>query len=165
MPFVHLEQSAPIVGLSDEVTYYLTVLLGALCSLGVLVAVLIFSSILYGIQIGQMDFGFTEDFLLSAWDRARRFPELATTMYWFRNQPGPFGSAGVPGLFIYGLTTFLPILIFGCLAAFWLLLIPFRIAVDLPPTTSPVLRVISVEAAVFLLCLVTSLLAGRFLLS
>jgi hypothetical protein len=143
-------------GLKDEAAYYLAVVRGgAYCAL-VLIGVLMLSSILYAVQVGQIDFGLSADFFRAAWDRALRFPEIASKLYWFRGQPGPFGWAGIPGLFLYGLSTFLPIIILSLLALFWLLLIPFRVAVNLP-TTSPVLRVISAETAVFVLCLTTSL--------
>jgi hypothetical protein len=149
--------------LKDEIRYYFAIIRGGMSCLCVLAIVLICSSILYGVQIGQMDFGFTESFFSNAWGRAIQFPELATTMYWFRGQPGPFGLAGIPGLFLYGLTTFLPVIILTCLAIFWLFLVPFRIAVNLPATTSPVVRVIFAEAAVFALCLTTSLFVGEVL--
>ena len=156
-----LKQDADWVGLRNEVSYYLAVLFGGFCCLGVLACVLICSSIFYGVQIGQMDFGLTESFFHNAWERAVRFPELATTLFWFRDQPGPFGWAGVPGMFIYGLTTFLPMIILSCLALLWLFLIPFRVAVNLPLTISPVVRVISAEAAVFAMCLVTRIFLSR----
>jgi hypothetical protein len=144
-------------GLKDEAAYYLAIVrAGVYCSL-VLIGVLMLSSILYAIQVGQIDFSLSADFFRAAWDRALRFPEIAYKLYWFRGQPGPFGWAGIPGLFLYGLSTFLPIIILSLLAIFWLLLIPFRVAVNLPTTTSPVLRVISAETAVFVLCLATSL--------
>jgi hypothetical protein len=160
--FSNLPEDDPWRRVKAEVIYYLAVVRGGFYCLLVLCAVLIFSSILYGVQIGQMDFGFTADFIRNAWDRVLKFPELATTMYWFRGQPGPFGWSGIPGLFLYGLTTFLPIIILSGLAAVWLLLIPFRIAVNLPVTTSPVMRVISAETAVFAMCIGISVVLGRF---
>lgn len=157
-----LPQDDPWRQLKTEVLYYLAILRGGFYCLLVLCAVLVCSSILYGVQIGQMDFGLTQDFVRNAWERALKFPELATTMYWFRGQPGPFGLAGIPGLFLYGLTTFLPIIILSVVAVVWLLLIPFRIAVNLPTATPPVVRVISAEAAVFAMCLIISSMFGRF---
>jgi hypothetical protein len=150
-------------GLKEEASYYFAVVRAGIYCLVVLVGVLIGSSILYGVQIGQLDFRFSIEFLHGAWERALRFPELARTPYWFRGQPGPFGLAGVPGLFLYGSTTFLPIILLSFFAALWLLLIPFRIAVNLPPTTSPTLRVVSAESAVFALCLITSFAASLLL--
>ncbi len=151
--------------LKGEISYYLAVLGGGAYSLAVLIGVLICSSILYGVQIGQMDFGLSQAFFQAVWDRIVRFPELAWTPYWFRDQPGPFGLPGIPGMLIYGMTTFLPIIILSCLAIIWLFLLPFRIAANLPPSTSPVVRVISSEVAVLAMCLVISLLVGRLLLS
>lgn len=160
--FAKLSQEDPWSRLRAEVFYYLAVLRGGLYCLLVLCAVLMCSSVLYGVQIGQMDFGLSHDFLRNVWERAVRFPELATTLYWFRDQPGPFGLAGIPGLFLYGLTTFLPIIILSAVAVVWLLLVPFRIAVNLPATTSPVVRVISAESAVFAMCLAIGFMFGRF---
>jgi hypothetical protein len=161
----HLNNSSQLEVIKYEITYYFAIIRGGLYSLFVLIAVLVISSICYGVQIGQMDFAFSEEFFRNAWDRIARFPEIAFTLYWFRDQPGPFGFAGIPGLLIYGLTTFLPIIILFFLAIIWLLLIPFRIAVNLPATTSPTVRVISAEAAVFAMCLTISLLIGRILIS
>jgi hypothetical protein len=163
--YSQMNQDDRWVRLETEAAYYFAVIRGGFYCLLVLSAVLICSSILYGVQIGQMNFEFTERFIQNAWDRAVRFPELASTMYWFRDQPGPFGLTGIPGLFLYGLTTFLPIIILSALAVIWLLLIPFRIAVNLPPATSPVVRVISAESAVFAMCIMTSLALGRFVLT
>ena len=163
--YAKLKDDDPWSSLRKEVTYYFAIIRGGLYCVTVLVGVLICSSILYGVQVGQMDFGLSAEFFRAAWDRTLRFPELASTPYWFRGQPGPFGLAGIPGLFLYGLTTFLPIIILFFLAVIWLFLIPFRIAVNLPQTTPPVLRVISAEAAVFAMCLVTGLAVGRILVS
>jgi hypothetical protein len=154
-------QPDPWVGLRGEISYYLAVIFGGLCCLVVLIVVLMCSSVLYGVQIGQMDFGLTQSFFYNAWDRIVRFTELPRTLYWFRGQPGPFGTAGVPGLFLYGLTTFLPMIILACLALFWLLLIPFRLAVSLPPTTPPWARVISAQLALLGMCIITGLVLDR----
>lgn len=155
-------QSDIRVAVKNEIKYYLLIIFAGICSLFVLIAVLMCLSILYGIQVGQLDFGLSLEFLQGAWNRIVRFPEIASKPYWFRGQQGPFGLAGIPGLFLYGLTTFLPVLILSFLAAIWLLLIPFRLAVNLPSTTSPVIRVISAESAVFGLCLSISFLLRRF---
>jgi hypothetical protein len=154
-------QADPWVGLRGEIGYYLAVIIGGLCCLVVLIVVLMCSSVLYGVQIGQMDFGLTQSFFHNAWDRIVRFTELPRTLYWFRGQPGPFGTAGVPGLFLYGLTTFLPMIILACLALFWLLLIPFRLAVSLPPTTPPWARVVSAQLALLGMCIITGLVLDR----
>jgi|GEM_PF-4862353 len=155
---VHLAPDNLLQSIKTEATYYGLVVLAGLCSLAVLLVVLMFSSILYGVQVGQLDFAFSLEFAKSAIDRAIRFPELASKPYWFRGQEGPFGLPGIPGLFLYGLTTFIPVLILAFLAAAWLLLIPFRVAVNLPSTTRPVIRVISAEAAVLALCVSVSVL-------
>jgi uncharacterized membrane protein len=155
---VHLDPDSLGQAIKTEATYYGLVVLAGLSSLAVLLVVLMFSSILYGVQVGQVDFAFSFEFVKSAVDRAVRFPELASKPYWFRGQEGPFGLSGIPGLFLYGLTTFIPVLVLASLAAAWLLFIPFRVAVNLPSTTGPVIRVISAEAAVLVLCISVSVL-------
>src|SRR5262245_14590605 len=104
----------------------------------VLVAVLACSSVLYGVQVGQFDFEFSWTFAQNAWARMRKFSELPYLPYWFRGQTGPFEMGGIPGLFLYGLTTFIPVIILSLLALLWLFLLPFRIAINLPPETSAV---------------------------
>jgi hypothetical protein len=138
----------------NEALYYFAVARGTMYSLTVLVGVLACSSILYGVQIGQLDFALSHAFLVGAWERILQFPGLAFEMYWFRDQPGPFGLTGIPGLFLYGLTTFIPIIILLSLAFAWLALLPFRIAVNLP--ASRTLRLISSEFSVVILCVAGS---------
>jgi hypothetical protein len=141
-------------GVRNEALYYFAVVKGTLLSLAVLVAVLACSSVLYGVQIGHLNFAFTTAFLEGAWERVLQFPGLAFEMYWFRGEPGPFGLSGIPGIFLYGLTTFLPIIGLFFLAVLWLILLPFRIAVNLPATLP--LRIVSSEFAVFFVCVVAS---------
>ena len=151
------------LGATKEATYYAGILFGGLCSLAVLTIVLMLSSVLYGVQVGQLDFGLTQDFFRGAWERIIRFPEIASKPYWFRGQEGPFGLPGIPGLFLYGLTTFLPILIMSFLSLVWLVLIPFRLAVNLPPSTHSVVRVLSAESAVLVMCLTMGFLLRRMI--
>jgi hypothetical protein len=134
----------------NEATYYFAVVRGTLYSLLVLICVLALSNVLYAVQVGQLDFAVSGEFLREAWKRMRSFPDIVFELYWFRGQPGPFGLAGIPGLFLYGLTTFIPIIILFFLGLAWLLLLPFRIAVTLP--AGPVVRAISSECAVFVIC-------------
>jgi hypothetical protein len=109
---------------------------------------------LYGVQIGQFDFALSIDFALNAWKRIVSFPGLAFELYWFRGQPGPFGLAGIPGLFLYGLTTFIPTIMLCSLALLWLFLLPFRVAVNLP--TGRLQRIIASEFAVIVICVLVS---------
>jgi len=138
----------------NEGQYYLAVAKCTVYSLAILIFVLAFSSVLYGVQIGQLDFSLSIDFFAKAWERVLKFPDLAFELYWFRDQPGPFGLAGIPGLFLYGLTTFIPIIVLFCLALLWLLLLPFRIAVNLP--TTRLSRVVLSEFAVITVCVLVS---------
>jgi hypothetical protein len=107
--------------------------------------------VLYGVQIGQVDFAFSWKFLVGALDRVQQTPSLAFDFYWFRDEPGPFGLPGIPGLFLYGLTTFLPMIVLFFLGVAWLALLPFRIAVNLPGPMP--LRLISSEFAVIAFCI------------
>jgi hypothetical protein len=137
----------------NEVYYYLTVLKGAGYSLAVLIVVLALSSVLFGVQIGEYDFSFSTQFLEEAWRRLWQFPHLAVEPYWFRYGPTPFGAGGgIPGLFLFGIVTFLPIILLGVLAAAWLFMVPFRIAANLP--VSPVVRVLASELSIVGLCVV-----------
>jgi hypothetical protein len=135
----------------NEVSYYLAVLSGVLYSLIILVGVLAVSSVLYGVQIGELNFALSWKFVLGAMERIRQTPSLAFDFYWFRGEPGPFGLPGIPGLLLYGLTTFIPMIILFILGVIWLALLPFRIAVNLPGGV-PV-RVIASELAVIIVCI------------
>lgn len=92
----------------NEISYYFAVVRGTLYSLVILGGVLALSSVLFGVQVGQLDFAFSNDFILGAFDRIRQTPSLVFDFYWFRDEPGPFGLPGIPGLFLYGLTTSYP---------------------------------------------------------
>jgi hypothetical protein len=137
-----------------ELSYYLTVAKGVTIPLAVLVLILALSSVLYGVQIGQFNFELSIGFLQNAWERMLRFPELVAELYWFVDRPGPFGWAGIPGLFIYGIISFTPVIVLGLLALFWLLLMPLRIAVNFPGPLWA--RVILSESAVYVVCLIIS---------
>ena len=138
----------------NEALYYLTVAKGTVYSLGILIVVLAISSVLYAVQVGELDFSFSMDFFGKAWHRMLEFPGLAFEMYWFRGRPGPFGLTGIPGIFLYGLTTFIPIIALFCAAILWLLLLPLRIAANLP--SNRFLRIVSSEFMVGTLCVVLS---------
>jgi len=135
----------------NEISYYLAVVRGALYSLLVLVSVLALSSVLYGVQIGELDFAFSWKFLVGVLERIWQTPSLAFDFYWFRDEPGPFGLPGIPGLFLYGLTTFAPMIALFVLGTAWLALLPLRIAVNLP---GPIpLRIVSSELGVIAVCI------------
>jgi hypothetical protein len=146
-------------GVRNEVRYYGTVLKVSAYSAPILISVLALSSVLFAVQIGELDFGLTTRFFAGAWDRMTRFPELFHEPYWFRDRPGPFGSAGIPGLFLYAFTTFAPVIALFCLALAWLALLPFRIAVNLP-TNSRTVRIVSAECVAVVLCVVVRATIG-----
>jgi hypothetical protein len=135
----------------NEISYYFAVVCGTLNSLVILAGVLAVSSVLYGVQTGQLDFAFSWKFVIGALVRIRQTPSLAFDFYWFRGERGPFSLPGLPGLFIYGLTTFLPMIALFLLGIAWLTFLPFRIAVNLPGPIS--LRLISSELAVIVVCI------------
>jgi len=141
-------------GIRNELTYYLAVLKGSAYPLVVLVVVLALSSVLYGVQIGELDIAFSMKFLAGAWDRMLRFPELAFQLYWIRGQPGPFGTSGIPGLFLYGVVSFIPVIILFSLALAWLVLLPLRMAVNLP--LGKFQRLVVSELSVIFVCVLVS---------
>ncbi len=141
-------------GIRNELTYYLAVLKGAAYPLLVLIVILALSSVLYGVQVGELDFALSTKFLADAWDRVLRFPELAFQSYWFRGQPGPFGTAGIPGLFLYAVVSFIPVIILFGLAVVWVVLLPLRMAVNLP--VGRVQKLVVSELSVISLCAVVS---------
>jgi hypothetical protein len=146
----------------NEISYYLAVIQGATYSLLVLSGVLAASSVLYGVQTGALDFAFSWKFLTGAWERILATPSIVFAFYWFRDQHGPFGLPGIPGLFLYGLTTFVPMIALFILGLIWLALLPFRIAVNLPGS-APV-RIISSELAVIAVCITAKVLFNASLL-
>lgn len=135
----------------NEALYYLNVARGAGYSLIVLIVVLMLCSILFGVQTGQFDIEFSEKFLTGAWHRAVNFTDLAFEPYWYKGLPAPFPSKGIPGLFLYGIITFIPIIVIFALSILWLLLLPLRIAMTLPG--SAIVRMIFSELAVISLCI------------
>lgn len=143
---------------SEAVIYYV-ILRGAAYSLLVLIIVLTVSSVLFGVQVGECTFALTSDNALKVLDRMRRFPELAGEMYWFKaGGPAPFGLPGIPGIFIYGMTTFLPTILMLAFALVWLLALPLRIALFLPANAT--LRVLISEITVLALCSALSYVFG-----
>lgn len=142
-------------GVFFELKIYLITIVDMSAALAVLFVVLVLSSILFGIQIGAYRFGFEFETLASMWDRAIRFPELFSEMYWFRD----YGESaepeeGIPGMLIYGASTFVPtIIMLGC-SLIWSATIPLRIALQLPK--SRMSRIFSAELSVFAVCLIVS---------
>jgi hypothetical protein len=149
---IHLDNSAAEFqqSIRNELTYYLAVLKGSAYPLVVLIVILAISSVLYGVQVGHLDFAFSKSFLVGVWDRILRFPELAFQPYWFRDQPGPFGTAGIPGLFLFGIISFIPVIILFGVAVVWIILLPLRMAINLP--VGRVQKVVVSETAVIILC-------------
>jgi hypothetical protein len=135
----------------NEARYYFTVAKGGAYSLVVLIAVLMISSVLFGVQTGQFDLEFSEKCFTAAWHRMIIFPDLIFEPYWYKGQPAAFVGKGIPGLFLYGIITFIPIIVLFILAILWLFLLPLRLAITLPGNT--ILRIVSSEFAVLALCI------------
>jgi len=138
-------------GVRNEARYYLRVGMGAGSSLVVLVGVLMLSNILFAVQTGQLDIEFSMKFLKAAWHYMINFSDLVFEPYWFKGEPAPFLSKGIPGLFLYGVITFIPAIILFLAASVWLLILPIRIAITQPGST--ILRIVSAELSVLVLCI------------
>ncbi len=147
----HLKQGALF-----ELKIYLTTVVDMIAAIAVLCVVLMFSSVLFGVQIGVYTFSLELDTLVSMWGRAVRFPELASEMYWFRQYGDPSKlDWGIPGMLIYGASTFIPTIFMLCSALFWSATIPLRIVLQLPK--SKIYRILSAELSVFVICLIVSI--------
>lgn len=111
-----------------EVRFYCTLLLDLLIATLILILVLMASSIMYGVQIGE--FGLDTDLhtIGQMWNAALNFDRLFSAFYWFANDPEGFlGQPGIPGMVAFSITTYLPTLLLGCSAIIWLLVLPIRI--------------------------------------
>lgn len=134
-----------------EAKTYLAVVFGALVALSVLAVVLAVSSILFGIQVNQCDFSLTAENGARVLDRIMRTHELVREMYWFPNgEAGPFGLPGIPGIFLYGLSSFIPTIAMLTLSIIWLLMLPLRLVMFMPVAQQ--YRIICAEIVVLLIC-------------
>jgi hypothetical protein len=157
--FAHIEHNASEksrfwVNARNEALYFLQVAKGAGYSLAVLLVVLALCSVLFGVQIGQFDIDFSWRFFRGAADRIVHFYDLAFEPYWLTGHAAPFATKGFPGLFLYGVITFIPMVVLFALTAIWMLLLPIRLALTVPGGL--VYRVISSELALLLLCIVVT---------
>lgn len=135
----------------SELAYFLKVAKGTGYSLAVLIVVLALSSVLFGVQTGQFDIELSARFAAGAWNRITHFYDIAFEPYWIMGRPAPFATKGFPGLFLYGIITFIPMIVLFMLTALWTLLLPIRLALTFPGGT--VARVIMSELSVILLCI------------
>ena len=143
-------------GVKFELAIYLTTLRDLAAALFVLCLVLILSNVLFGIQVGLYTFSTDLSTLGMMWDRAVHFYDIAHELYWFRGPNGmPPQGVGVPGMFIYGTTTFLPTLIMLFFSILWTLTLPLRIILQMP--RSKLFRIITAELSVFAICVTLSM--------
>ncbi|MCG8603888.1 hypothetical protein MJD09_02685, partial [bacterium] len=139
-------------GTKLEFYLYLTTLRDLLAAVVVLCCVLSISNVMYGIQVGLYSFGTDAHTLGMMWHRATQFWELANQLYWFRGPDGiPEPGKGVPGMFIYGITTFLPTLLMLISALVWTFTIPMRVVLQLPE--SKLYRIVAGELSVIAVCI------------
>ena len=142
-------------GFKFELALYLTTLRDLAASLAVLCFVLIVSNVMFGIQVGLYSFGTDAETLKMMWYRATHFYELANELFWLRGPDGiPEPGKGVPGMFIYGVTTFLPTLLMLATALIWTLTIPLRVVLQVP--RSKLFRIVAGELSVIAICIAIS---------
>lgn len=142
-----------------EIQFYLTLFLDFLFALMCLVVVLMASSVLYGIQVGEFSFSTDPANLSLMWDAALNFKRLAGTFYWFANDPGGFGGQpGIPGMFVFSITTFLPTFALALSALIWLFVLPLRIL--LATRIRNHTRLVISQAFIYVVCVLTTLAAS-----
>lgn len=142
-----------------EIQFYLTLFLDFLFAVVCLVVVLMASSVLYGIQIGEFNFSTAPANLSLMWDAAWSFKRLAGTFYWFANDTGGFGGQpGIPGMFIFSITTFLPTFALALSALVWLFVLPLRIL--LARRIQNHTRLVISQAFIYVVCVLTTLAAS-----
>ena len=136
----------------NELKLYIFLLLDLIVATGFLILVLMASSVMYGIQIGEFDFNSEVKTLALMWESAKDFYRLFGAFYWFANDPDGFlGQPGIPGMAVFSLTTFFPTLLIGLSAFIWILVLPIRIL--LSKKISRFTTLIASQLCVFVICL------------
>ena len=111
-----------------EFYFYLRTMLDLFYASLSLIAVLVVSNVLFGVQIGQYKFAFDPETLSMMRDRAMNFWDLRAELYWFRGDTkGVFGYPGIPGMFFFAITTYLPTIFVATAALIWAIMLPIRI--------------------------------------
>lgn len=146
-------------GVREELIFYgMTVLDLFFASLS-LIGVLMISNILFGVQIGQYKFTADMESLGMMWDQATSFWVLRHELYWFRgDEDGFMGYPGIPGMLIFGITTYLPTILVGLAAIVWTLALPIRIIFG--KTMGSIARLTTSQFVVFTYCMFVVMLSS-----
>ena len=140
------------VSVKYEIKLYAFLLLDLVCATGLLILVLMVSSIMYSVQVGEYALNFQPETLSLMLESAKDFCRLFGALYWFEEDPDAFlGQPGIPGMIFFSLTTFLPTLFIGLSALFWLLVFPIRIL--LLRKINRFIKLAVSELFIFILCL------------
>lgn len=138
-----------------ELKFYLLLLLDFIVASGFLVLVLMGSSVMYGVQIGEYPLTLDRATLNLMFESAMEFDRLLGALYWFANDADGFlGQPGIPGMLFFSVTTFFPTMLIAVAAIIWLLILPVRVLV-----TSGIGRfkaLIISQICVFIICLAVS---------
>ncbi len=115
------------ISVFNEIKFYSFLLIDLTIAVGFLILVLMASSVMYGVQIGEFGFNSDATTLSLMWESALNFKRLFGAFYWFASDPNGFlGQPGIPGMLIFSLTTFFPTLLIGLSAFIWLMVLPIR---------------------------------------
>jgi len=133
-----------------EFRLYATTIVDAAMAFGVLVVVLILTSIFFGWSVGEYGITLSTGIMDGALGRAQSFWTTVNEPYQFAPELVPGVDFSAPMLLIFSLTTFVPTALLLGFSLFWTLLMPLRIIfhTELPP----ILKILSSEAVVFALC-------------
>lgn len=147
------------VNATAEVRFYLMTVIDLALAATVLVAVLMASSVLFGIQVDEYDFASDPSTISAMKERALAFWSLTSELYWFRDSEGGFlGQPGIPGMFVFAVTTFLPTFVVGTSAILWTLVLPIRIV--LGRTRGRLRTLVTAQVTVFVLCFVATAISS-----
>lgn len=144
--------SSTKIELIEELKFYGYLFLDLIVATSFLILVLMISSVMYGVQIGEFGLSSDKATLLLMWDSAWNFDRLFGAFYWFANDPTGFlGQPGIPGMLVFSLTTFFPTLLIGLSAFIWVMVLPIRILIS--KEIGRIQALIASQACVFLICL------------
>ncbi|PCI04100.1 MAG: hypothetical protein COB78_07130 [Hyphomicrobiales bacterium] len=105
--------------LKTEAILYAITIFDMLIAFGILVVVLLLTSLYFGVSIGEYQFEFTHTAIEGAKERLGLFWTTAMEPYWFRDTVLPDNASGLPMLFIFSVTSFVPSVLILVFALFW----------------------------------------------